>query len=128
MTTTVPVDGPTVDLRVVGAGSNLDPQVEATLLRVAQEALTNARRHAEATEVVLTLTRLDDVISLDVTDDGIGFDPSEPRCDRFGLAGMRARTEALGGVLTIESDAGQGTTVNATVPVASGPDSRGGSA
>jgi signal transduction histidine kinase len=99
------------------------PEAEATLLRVAQEALANVRKHARATEVALTLTYLEDALLLDVRDDGVGFQPEPVDRDRdgrraggFGLDGMRERLEEHGGTLTIESVPGTGTTIAAALP------------
>jgi len=93
--------------------------VEAALFRVPQEALTNVAKHARATKVHLTLTYLDDMLLLDVADDGVGFVPDSRGADTdgYGLAGMRRRLERFSGTLNLESTPGYGTTVNATVPV-----------
>ena len=110
---------------VNGEPHRLEPEAEATLLRVAQEALTNVRKHAEATKVALTLTYLDDSVRLDLRDDGAGFDAERTGGDRngwktggFGLTGMRERLEQHGGTLTIESRPGKGTTIVAALPAA----------
>ena len=88
-----------------------------TLLRAAQEAIANARRHAAASHITVTLTYYPDEVSLDVTDDGCGFDPSEAlKRGGLGLIGMRERAEALGGSLAIESTPGEGTAVAVTLP------------
>lgn len=113
-------DGPAVEVRIEeahGIGTAGDPAVDAALLRIAQEAVSNARRHAGADRIVVTVTRLDGFVSLDVTDDGIGFDPMRVARDRFGLVGMRGRAESLGGTLSVDSSADSGTAVNATIPV-----------
>jgi signal transduction histidine kinase len=90
------------------------------LLRVAQEALANVRKHADAHRVQLTLSYLDDATLLDIRDDGTGFDPATPARNGsvagFGLAGMRERLAAHGGTLTIETAPGQGTSVAAALP------------
>ncbi|GAB2998123.1 sensor histidine kinase [Amycolatopsis acidiphila] len=90
--------------------------VEDILFRVAQEALSNVAKHADATQVAVTLTYLEDALLLDVHDDGSGFDP-EATTDGYGLVGMRERLARIGGTLTIESGAGYGTTLNAAVPL-----------
>ena len=103
----------------------LPPDVEKGLLRIAQEALGNALRHAGATRVALSLASHDSRVAIRVADDGCGFDPEEAqtRSRRLGLTSMRERAEALGGTLAIDSRPGQGTTV--TVEVSGGrPDSR----
>jgi len=97
----------------------LPATVETALYRVVQEAITNVVRHARATRVdVLTERRGDRVIVM-VEDDGVGFEPDlVQRGDHFGLLGLRERAESLGGVLTVESAPGAGTTVVVEVPSA----------
>lgn len=96
-------------------------EVAATLLRIAQEALSNASRHARATRLGVTLTFLGDEVILDIRDDGRGFDPladrARTRTGGFGLDGMRARAERVAGTLTVESEPGHGTAVSARVPL-----------
>lgn len=108
---------------VNGDPRSLGPEPEATLLRAAQEALANVRKHARATRVTLTLTFLDDTVLLDVRDDGLGFDPTLARHTGrqeggFGLTAMRERLARHGGTLTIESAARAGTTITAALPMA----------
>jgi signal transduction histidine kinase len=87
------------------------------ILRVAQEALQNALRHASPTHVAVRLRRTADTMVLEVADDGSGFDPTAPavRATRLGLTSMEERASRLGGELTIASAAGRGTTVKACV-------------
>ncbi|HEX6868005.1 MAG TPA: sensor histidine kinase, partial [Candidatus Limnocylindrales bacterium] len=112
-------------LTVTGAVRDLHPDVEVTLLRGAQEGLTNAARHGSATQVTVTLSYLDDTVTLDVHDDGVGFDPDAvtPVTSRpgtgLGLRGMRERAERLGGAVAIESAPGEGTTVGLSLPAPS---------
>lgn len=97
-------------------------ELEVTLFRVAQEALTNISKHAAASTVGLTLSYTDLVVVLDVRDDGVGFaaDRSEPGDGSgFGLRAMRQRVQRAGGVLEIESAPGEGTAVSASVPAIS---------
>jgi signal transduction histidine kinase len=91
---------------------------DAEVLRIAQEALQNALRHAEAEHVDVRLHADNGRLRLAVTDDGIGFDPADPalRARRLGLTSMEERARALGGSLTIESRPGEGTTVALEVP------------
>jgi len=110
-------DIPVIEVRVDGEPRPLRPGVDLALLRVAQEAVNNASRHADADRVVLTLTYQSTVVRLDVADDGVGFEPAR-RTERFGLAGMRSRVEQLGGSLVVESTVGESTVVCATVPYA----------
>jgi signal transduction histidine kinase len=112
-----------------GDSRELEAEAEATLLRVAQEALTNVRKHAHASRVALTLSYLDDGTLLDVRDDGVGFEPESAERTRngwqaggFGLISMRERLESQGGTLTIESAPGAGTAIVAALPhTAPGP-------
>jgi len=95
----------------------LDPHTAIALYRVAQESLTNVARHAQATEVQLSLAATADQVMLCVTDNGQGFDPATAaEAHSLGLAGMRERMHALGGELEIISASGQGTTVKVKVP------------
>jgi signal transduction histidine kinase len=84
------------------------------LLRAAQEALTNVRRHAGAHEVAVLLAYGESSVRLVVRDDGSGFDPATAA--GFGLRGMRARAEQVNGVLTVLSDADTGSTIELEVP------------
>lgn len=93
----------------------------AALLRIAQSALGNALEHAAAERIGVTLTYMDQSVSLDVVDDGCGFEPARGRAgdgDRgFGLPTMRSRAEAAGGHLSVESTPGEGTAVSAVFPL-----------
>nr|WP_254553012.1 histidine kinase [Kitasatospora sp. MMS16-BH015] len=108
-------------LHVDGTPVELPQRTEGALLRVAQGALANTRRHAAAATSTVSLTYLDDQVILDVWDDGRGFDPAGlpgPGPDGgHGLPAMRARLGQLGGALTVESAPGAGTTVTAVVPL-----------
>jgi signal transduction histidine kinase len=118
--------GVAATVTTVGEARPLPSETEVTLLRVAQEALTNAGRHAGASAVALTLSYTDGTVSLDVTDDGVGFDAAVSRPDGpggFGLTAMRERVAGLHGSLDVESGPGQGTTIVATLPAGPpGPD------
>ena len=92
-------------------------RTESELFRIAQEALTNVRKHAHAHEVELALRRRGPVISLSVRDNGTGFNRrARALTDRHGLVGMRERAKLLGGRLQVSSNAGKGTRVTARVP------------
>lgn len=104
-------------LVVIGTVRPLHPEVEATVVRIVQESLSNAAAHAGADRVGVTLSYDEDEVIVDVRDDGAGFDasrPSEP--GRFGLRGMRQRAERLTGDLAVESAPGAGTAVSARLP------------
>jgi signal transduction histidine kinase len=106
-----------VAVSVTGTFRPMDPDVEGTLLRVAQESLANAGKHAGAGRIGITLSYIGDVVALDVLDDGRGFDPDRVSDGGgFGLDGMRRRVERLGGTFAVESAPGEGTAVSATVP------------
>jgi len=107
--------GVPVTVAVAGGGRPLPTAVEVVLLRAAQEALTNARRHAAAQGASVTLTFDPDQIILEVRDDGAGFDPCAAS-PGYGLPTMRGRIEQVGGELTIHSAPSQGTTIRAEVP------------
>ncbi|GGS90475.1 sensor histidine kinase [Nonomuraea spiralis] len=100
---------------ISGTPAPLPADYDATLLRIAQGALGNVSRHSGAGHAGVTLTYLDDVVMLDVYDDGRGFDPGN--ATGFGLRAMRERVSALGGSLTVESAPGEGTAVVATLPL-----------
>ncbi|QOC90111.1 ATP-binding protein [Micromonospora craniellae] len=96
-----------------------------TLLRAAQEALANVARHAAASRDGLTLSYMPDVVTLDVRDDGSGFDVDDgsivPDQDGgYGLTAMRQRVTRVGGRLAVESEPGGGTAISAFVPALPG--------
>lgn len=109
------VSGVPAEITTTGTARPLHPEIEVTLLRTAQEALANAAKHAAASRVGLTLSYMEDVVTLDVRDDGVGG--ARPR-DRggFGLTAMRQRVDRLAGTLEIESEPGAGTAISASVP------------
>ena len=109
-----------VSVAVTGTPRPLPERLEATLLRVAQEAFANVRKHARASRLALTLSYMEERVVLDARDDGVGFDPSRISTDPgggFGLKGMRERIEELDGKLLIESEPGEGATLVAEIPV-----------
>ena len=122
------VSGVPVTVEVTGDARPLATGVEVALFRVAQEALANVAKHARASRAGLTLSYLDDVVLLDVRDDGVGFDPAAsdagtagagdggPGRGGFGLASMRQRVAEAGGTLEIESAPGEGTAIAVSVP------------
>lgn len=113
--------GVTAGFTVTGTEEPLHDEVAATLLRIAQEALTNTGRHARAARAGVTLSYMDDEVTLDIRDDGCGFVPRAvaPRTGSggFGLDGMRARAERIAGTVAVESEPGQGTAISARVPL-----------
>lgn len=104
-------------LEVTGDGQ-LPPAVEEGLYRIAQEALNNALKHAQAHTVTVRLQRNGQAFSLEITDDGVGFDPLAVQDQSgFGLRGMEERAARLGGTLGIQSSSGKGTTIKVKVEV-----------
>jgi signal transduction histidine kinase len=92
------------------------PEVEAAMYRIVQEALTNAVKHAEAERALITIVEYDEHVEIRVRDDGKGFDPSV-RGAGFGLLGMRERVELLDGSLSVETESGKGSVIQANLPV-----------
>ncbi|CAL9575071.1 sensor histidine kinase [Streptomyces sp. enrichment culture] len=119
-----PGRAPRVRFSLSGTPVPLPTPYEVALLRIAQSALANTVRHAAARRAEVTLTFMDASVTLDVVDDGGGFDPAvcAPSADGgFGLPAMRARAESLGGTFAVESAPGQGTAVAVTLPLPLAP-------
>lgn len=99
---------------------SLDESLQITVYRLVQECLTNISRHAEASEVMISLamvsgTGKSPALSILVHDNGKGFDAGN--AEGFGLPGMRERVEGLGGTLSLRSTTGEGTTISALIPI-----------
>ena len=107
-----------IDLDVdVDAGLDLSRRHGAELLQLVREALSNAARHARAEHLVVSFRRDDDGATLEIADDGVGFDASTPvAAGHDGLANMRARTEAIGATLRVDSASGKGTRIIVALP------------
>ncbi len=100
----------------------LDPNIEMTLLRIAQEALTNVARHAQASQVTITLSVESDTVHMTIQDNGIGI-LSWQKANQLGSHGLRIireRTEAFGGSMQIESAYKKGTTIEVKIPIENG--------
>jgi signal transduction histidine kinase len=111
---------------ITGTSHNLRPEIEVTLLRTAQEALANVRKHSRASKVTITLSYMDDTVALDVQDNGIGFDterlcfyPLEQPPGGFGLKALSERIKQLGGKFSLESVPNEGTTIAVALPAIS---------
>ncbi|HZX08730.1 sensor histidine kinase [Kribbella sp.] len=113
--------GVPAEFTLTGAAQHLHGEFAATLLRITQEALANVSKHAAATRVGVTLSFMDDEVTVDIRDDGKGFDPlavpARSGAGGFGLEGMRARAERIAGSLTVEAEPGFGTAISAHVPL-----------
>jgi signal transduction histidine kinase len=119
--------GAVASVAVNGTPHSLNPETKVVLLRVAQEALTNCRKHARARQVSMTVSYMHNLVTLNVQDDGVGFDPArlrqysnEQSAGGLGLVGLRERLDQLRGTLLVESAPGEGCTLMAAVPVAAG--------
>lgn len=110
------IEGVGVEVTTTGRPRPLPTEVEVTLLRTAQEALANVAKHARAGRVGVTLSYMEDAVTLDVRDDGVGFAVGAAAGDGVGLVAMRQRVEGLGGRLEIESEPGGGTAISASAP------------
>ncbi|HEY2282368.1 MAG TPA: sensor histidine kinase [Solirubrobacteraceae bacterium] len=118
-----------IDLGPEHDPKRLDPELESTIYRVVQEALTNVSRHAEAERAVVSVTERDGIVRASVTDDGKGLPEADrlgPRGDGleggFGMSGMRERAELVGGELELVPAPGKGTVMRLAVPLAGRPD------
>jgi signal transduction histidine kinase len=111
--------GVRAEVTTTGEARPLHPEVEVMLLRVAQEALTNVAKHAGASHAGVTLSYMEDVVTLDIRDDGAGFcgKKSATATGGFGLTAMRQRVSRLAGQLEIESEPGSGTAVSVRMPL-----------
>jgi signal transduction histidine kinase len=105
-----------VDLEIGIGDERLPADVETTMYRIVQEALTNIAKHADATRISILLTRKERAVVVVVEDNGGGFDPSDANAG-LGLTGMRERVTLLSGRLRVEASPDRGTTVAAEVPL-----------
>lgn len=112
--------GVAVTVETTGEPRTLVADVELALFRVCQESLANVAKHAGASRVGITLSYLDDVVTLDVRDDGVGFAPEtvppSTAVSGYGIGGMRQRVLRVAGAFAVESAPGEGTAISANVP------------
>ncbi|NLZ53932.1 MAG: sensor histidine kinase, partial [Thermoanaerobacteraceae bacterium] len=110
------------DFTFFGNTRRLDSDIEVTLFRVIQEALTNVRKHSRAKNCIVKLEYGNEKINLVVADDGIGFDASEKNGKsnerHFGIMTIKERIALINGSINIESTPGQGTKIFVSVPFA----------
>ena len=109
-----------IGLEISGNPRPLPSRIESHLLRIGQEATTNAVKHAQATIIRLELRYQPQSVQLSIQDDGLGFDAEKAtssEAGHFGLLGMRERAEKIGGTITVLSTPGSGTRINVTVPL-----------
>ena len=100
-----------------GVRTHQHSATEEHLYRIVLEALHNTVKHARATQAQVTVACHDDVLTIEVADNGVGFDPGEPRPGHLGLHTMTERADAIGGSVDIRSESGAGTRVVLTVPI-----------
>ena len=96
---------------------DLPEATQLTVYRMVQESLTNIGKYANATEVLITVQNYPTHVSVQIQDNGVGFDPTSIARSSYGLVGMRQRVEAAGGRLTVASRSEDGTTIGATLPL-----------
>ena len=96
---------------------DLSEAVQLTVYRMVQESLTNIGKYAKANRVLITVQNYPTHVSVQIEDDGVGFNPSAIARSSYGLVGMRQRVEAAGGRLTVNSRPAQGTVISATLPL-----------
>ena len=112
---------PAATLVVTGVAAPVSAEVRHTLLRVVQSAASNVALHASASVAALTLGYLPDAVTLDIYDDGAGFEPAAAAppstAGGYGLRAMRQRVEQLGGIFSVQSAPGEGTIVAAQLPL-----------
>ncbi len=119
--------GITVEFQELGiSGQRLPREVETTLYRIIQEALTNVARHAKVNKASILLRRNERSITAIIEDNGVGFEREhsngrEGKRQRLGIYGMEERVALIGGSLTIESKPGSGTTIYIEIPVEENP-------
>jgi signal transduction histidine kinase len=94
------------------------PLANVEIVRIVQESLANIRKHAQADTVSMTIEMKENVLEITVADDGVGFDAAAHKQGHFGLRTMKERADHVGGMVTITSSPGRGTTVQLTVPLA----------
>jgi two-component system, NarL family, sensor kinase len=112
--------GMQISFQASGADRPLPARLEAGLFRIAQEALSNAARHARAANLSVRLEAFPEQIVLTIQDDGQGFDPEQIPSGRFGLVGIKERARLLGGRMMIDSRKGGGTRLEVSLPFEKG--------
>jgi signal transduction histidine kinase len=111
-----------VSIKLKDPNERFSREVETACFRIAQEALTNVVRHAHANRALVRLLKQENVLSLSIEDDGIGFNPEAvrkraPRAAKLGLLGMQERAHAAGGILEIHSVISKGTEIRLELPL-----------
>lgn len=110
-------DGPKIEFTHDVAFDRLAPPLETAIFRIVQESLHNACRHSRSARIHVELVQRDQTVYFEVSDWGVGFDPSRAAEQRFGLQGIRERVRLLGGQIAIESAPGEGTRICVELPI-----------
>jgi signal transduction histidine kinase len=106
-----------LEVRVTGVSHAIERTVEEELFAIVREALTNAAKHSTASRIDVEVAYPDQrSVRVAVTDDGVGFDPDQPRNGRYGLVGVYERADRIGAALTLASEPGAGTEIVAVWP------------
>jgi signal transduction histidine kinase len=106
-----------LEVRVTGEAHAIERSVEEELFAIVREALTNAAKHSQASRIDVEVAYPDQhSVRVAVTDDGVGFDPDQPRNGRYGLVGMSERADRIDAALTLASEPGAGTEIVAVWP------------
>jgi signal transduction histidine kinase len=106
-----------LEVRVTGVSHAIERSVEEELFAIVREALTNAAKHSHASRIDVEVAYPDErSVRVAVTDDGVGFDPDQPRNGRYGLVGMSERADRIAAALTLASEPGAGTEIVAVWP------------
>jgi two-component system, NarL family, sensor histidine kinase UhpB len=109
--------GMQVAIAMEGGNKRWPAELETALFRIAQEAMTNAARHAAAKSIEIAVDERSGELQMSVSDDGIGFDASGVACASTGLASMRERTLLLGGRFELDTELGRGTRIWVCLPL-----------
>jgi signal transduction histidine kinase len=111
-----------LQLKLQPIATTLHPDVEYNLLRIVQEAISNALKHAQASSVVVQLNSTAEQVTISIHDDGLGFDANQhlehSQPGHYGLIGMRERASQIGATIDWQSQPRQGTTVTLGLPIA----------
>jgi len=110
-----PLNVPMSDLK--NSPSSLAPPLEAAVFRVVQEALVNSLRHARSDRIKVHLVQRDEQLAIEVSDRGVGFDPTHVSRNSFGLEGIRQRARLFNGHAEIDSRPGRGTRITVLLPL-----------
>jgi signal transduction histidine kinase len=115
--------GVKADFVLNGRRQRVQPETETIVFRIAQEALTNVAKHAQASQVTVKISFSDTLLSLEVRDDGHGFTPHsvfeavDGNHQAWGLLGMQERVALVGGSCVVQSEPGKGTAVQVSIPI-----------